>query len=153
MTSEAPASGLADRFGPPGSPIKWNNTDIPEWAYRCEVTNYAVKPLFDVWFGVHLVFRTPEVVPGQPNSRRQGDITFEHDWLVPIPKIDPGPDAAYVFFVWNCCTPRFVNVSLPAFATAQIAGEIRRQRIKIVQPTANLFNPLNPNPWKQDAQR
>ena len=146
LTSEIPkemgGGGLPDYFATPGSQWKWRNDDLPAWAYRCDITNYSTDVLFDVSISAHLTFRVPVPVPGQEKSRAQGDVTLDRDWVFTVPKLDPSPATPYVFYVWNCCVPKFVQVALPTHVETRDG-----KRLPLVQPKGNLFQPLNPEPF------
>ncbi len=143
LTSELPkengGGGFGDYFGQPGSTMKWSNEQRPDFVYRCEMTNNSPAPLLNVAFDVHLVFRQPELVPKNPNARRQGAITLDREWPVTIPKIDVG--RPFVFYVWNR-VERFVQVSLPSTLVTE-GGKT----IPIIQAKNHLFEALYPVPW------
>jgi len=83
---------------------------------RCEVNNYTKQTLFNVSMSPHLTFRESVAVQGQEKSRQQGKVTLERDWAFTIPKIDVAPGPPFVFYIWNCCLPRFVQIQLPSHA-------------------------------------
>lgn len=145
LTNEMPTSGggLMDYFGQPGSEWKFTNDGLPAWAYRCELNNYSSDVLFNSSISVRLTFRVPLPIPGQENSRKQGDVTLDRDWAFTVPKLDPSPAAPYVFYVWNCCVPKFVQVRLPEQAIAE-----KGRKIPLIQSAGNLFEPLGPVPFK-----
>jgi hypothetical protein len=124
----------------------------PEWAYRCEVTNYATHVVLNVQMDLHVTFYEPLAVPDQPNSFRQGKVTVDRDWRVSIPKIDVGPDKRFVFYVWNCCVQRFVRVSVPSKATVEFPGVVARKEMPVTQSSGNLFQSLSPHPWPSPAR-
>jgi hypothetical protein len=142
VTSEIPVSmgggGLEDYFGRLDA---FTNNGAPATAYRCEFTNYSSDVLFNLTVPVHLTFRMSLPVPGQDKSRSEGDVTLDRDWVVNIPKLDPSPAAPYVFYVWNCCVPKFVHVALPD------ALVYKGRKIVLVQSTGNLFSSLDPVPF------
>jgi hypothetical protein len=134
--------GLTDYFGLPNSPWKWNNSGLPEWAYRCEVTNYLTAAALDIWMDLRLTFREVLPVPNQPNSMGQGRVTLDRDWRITIPNIDPGSNNAFIFYIWNSYVHRFVQVTAPDHATIQ--GEDGRRTIKVKQPVNNLLLAVSP---------
>ena len=115
----------------------------PAWAYRCEVNNYTRRTLFNLSMSPHLTFRESVSVPGQENSRQQGKVTLERDWAFTIPKLDPPPGPPFVFYIWNCCVQKFVQVRLPDHALVADG-----QEISVTQSEANLIEALIPAPFK-----
>jgi pimeloyl-ACP methyl ester carboxylesterase len=152
LPSESGRGGLANYFGRPGSEWKWNNTGVPQWVYRCEITNYATQVALNIQMDWHVTFYEPLAVPDQPNSFRQGKVTVDRDWRVSIPKIDVGPDKRFVFYVWNCCVERFVRVSVPSKATVEFPGVVARKEMSVTQSSGNLFQSLSPHPWPPPAR-
>jgi hypothetical protein len=155
-TNEIPqgkgGGGLDRRTDKPGLEWKWSNDvsglHIGEWAYLCKFTNYTDRPLFNVALPVRLTFRepVPARTPNHETSRQRGEVrlergavTLEREWLVTIPKLDPAPGEPYVFYIWNCCAQRFVEVAFPLMMIAD-GGE----KIQLVQPEGNLAVPLFP---------
>jgi hypothetical protein len=149
-TNEIPqdsgGGGLADMSSPPGSQLKFTNDAVPAWAYRCEATNYSPAVVFNVIVPLRLTFFTAVPVPSGPNSQafKGGAATLERDWVFTIPKLDPAPAAPFVFYVWNCCEPRFVRLRLPDRLTMQ-GG----MQMPLVQSTGNLIQDLSPAPLKK----
>ena len=144
MTQELPhengGGGLADMWGD----LRNAGADkVPAWAYRCEVNNYARRTLFNVSMSPHLTFRESVSVIGQEKARQQGKVTLERDWAFTIPKLDLPPGPPFVFYVWNCCVQKFVQVRLPDHALAADG-----QEISVTQSEANLFEALMPVPFK-----
>ena len=145
LTSRLPAEsgggGLAEYFATAGSEWKWNNSTEPEWSYRCELSNYTSRVLLNVELTMHATFFEASLVPNQPNSYSHGKVTLDRDWMVPIAKIDPGPQQPFVFFIWNCCVENFVRVSAPATATAESPNATSRQELVVKQSSGNLSTP------------
>jgi hypothetical protein len=80
---------------------------------------------------------------GSEGSRAQGAVTLERDWSFTIPRLDPSPAEPFVFYVQNCCVPKFIQVRLPDYATTS-----QGKKIPIIQAANNLFAPLLPVPFK-----
>jgi hypothetical protein len=132
--------GLAEYFGEPGG--DWSFGKSPQWAYRCEVINYAHGVLIDVTFDIRLTLTKPERVPDQPNAFKQGEVTLARGWKIVIPKIDPGPREPFVFYVHNCCLDRFVHARIPSVGTGTF-GE-QTVELEIQQSATNMVQPLYP---------
>ena len=148
LTSDLPSESgeLSNYFGQPGTEWKWSNKGNPEWAYRCEVTNYATNVVLNVQMDLHVAFYEALADPDQPNVVRGGKVTVDRDWRVSIPKIDVGPDKRFVFYVWNCCVQCFVRVSIPSKATVEFPGVVARKEMPVTQPSGNLSRFLSPRP-------
>jgi hypothetical protein len=144
LPSESGGGGLANYFARPGTEWKWSNTGKPQWAYRCEVTNYAAHVMLNVQMDWRITVREALAVPDQPNSMRGGKIILDRDWWILIPKIDAGPDKRFVFYIWNCCIERFVSVSAPPKATVELPGVTARKDMPIRQSSGNLSMWLSP---------
>lgn len=140
LTSEA-AAGLMESFVMGDGHFKWSNGDIPAFAYRCEVTNYADSPMIDLAMSMTLTFR--ELVQSGANSFQRGNVTSSRAWPIQIAKVDVGPGNPFVFYIWNCCVDRFVFAAAPAFGEARVGGV--RRKVRIDQSAANLGQPLNPS--------
>lgn len=156
LTNEFPrefgGGGFSNYFGRPGTEWKWNDKGEPEWAYRCEVTNYAPHVVLNVQMDWHVTFYEALAVPDKPSSLQGGKVTLDRDWRVSIPKIDVGPDKRFVFYVWNCCEQLFVRVSVPLKATVELPGVAARREMPVTQSSGNLSQPLNPRPWPSTAR-
>jgi hypothetical protein len=136
-------SGLEDLSAEAGSKRNFVNTDgSAAFAYRCELTNESNTPLHNLTVPVHLTFRAALPIPGQPQSgevvaMRQGEITRDRDWPFNVATLERSKP--YVFYLWNCCTKKYVYVSLPRSVAAQNDMEVQ-----IAQSERNLSEPLNP---------
>jgi len=142
--AEMQTPSVADYFGPPGSQQKWNNEGRPEWAYRCELTNYSSQVALNVELPLYFNQNMPEKVAGQEHSWKQGPLTSKIRAQVEISRLDPGPDGRYVFYIWNCCLYRFITVSAPDNVEASGRDEDRKV-FRLKQSTSNFRQPLTPN--------
>jgi len=137
--------GLTDYFAKPRAEAKWNNTGIPTYANRCELTNYFNRTLLNVQINFGMAFREALSLPDSPNSLREGPITVNRHWLVPISKLDPGPTGTYVFYVWNCCINRFIEIGSPEYAKGTFQGDSIESRIPLTKSTYTLREALVPS--------
>jgi len=144
LTSEIGGGGLIKYFGQPGTEWKWSNIGEPQWAYRCEVTNYATHVVLNVQMDLRITFYEALAVPEQPNSLRGGKVTVDRDWRISIPKIDVGPDKRLAFYIWNCCVRRFVQASIPSKATVELPGVVPRKEMPVTKSSENLSQFLSP---------
>ena len=136
-------SELTPLFAQPGSP--WNppkEGEPPKFSHRCELTSYSHEVIFNLSIPVHLTFMT--AVPG-PDGKglTSGAITSDRDWPIVVPKLDPPPAAPFVFYVWNCCVPKFVRFRLP-----QQADTAQGKTVPFIHSTNNLFSALPPASFK-----
>src|SRR6266851_119513 len=112
--------------GPPGTnyPI---GEDLAFGATRCDVTNYGDAPRINVLFVTHIIYR--KAIPGDGQLTR-GDIVNEHDWLLPIGKIEPGARDPFSFYLRNT-SGLFVEVVLPKTAIAHHLGASEPLNLKV----------------------
>jgi hypothetical protein len=103
------------------------------------LTNYASATMFKVSVALHLVFQEALKREDNPKSKDSGKITLESDWVINIPKIDPGPDRTFTFYVMNT-TGKFVTIYFPNQVLAQMAGSDEQQTVEIMKPTAEMNN-------------
>jgi hypothetical protein len=132
--------GLGEYFGTPGT--EWTFGKWPQWAYRCDLTNYSGEILVDVTVNVGLTLVRPIPVPEQNNAYKQGHVTLQRGWQIVIAKIDAGARDPFAFYVHNCCLDRFVYVKFPPKARARRGAEL--VDVEIQQSATNLYAPLNP---------
>lgn len=126
--------GLQDIFAKPGSDITWNNTKIPEFAQRCELTNYFSRSLLNVRIQFHVTFFEAVTPPDAPNTRTQGPVTVDRHWQVLVPKLDPGSTETYVFYAWNpYIKERFILIQAPNDAAGTFQGQSLESTVPIVQ--------------------
>lgn len=124
---ERGGGGIGEFFGPPGTEWSWPTPSgspfVP--AYRCQLTNYANAPLFNVTLELTLIFA--EAIRDK-NSARSGKIVLERPWIVEIPKLDVGPSNPFSFYIYNQ-TSDFLQFNFPDHGTARmLMGE---KQIKI----------------------
>lgn len=132
---ELPAGGggLSEISGVAGAPFLINRRSRE---YR--ITNYATATIFNVEISLHFVFKEALKDRQNPNQIDSGAIVLERDWLIRIPKIDPGAEHAFVFYGQNE-TNRFVSVSFPERATGQVVGSTERKAIELIKPGPDMF--------------
>ncbi len=119
--------GLSDHSSAdPTGHIKWNNTGLPDWAERCELSNYYKRTLLNLRTQLEVKFTKP-----QPESTAQKEETY--NWPIMISKLDPGSTSAFVFYIWNCCSQTLFLVGGPTVATGLFEGESLRTNVKIVR--------------------
>jgi hypothetical protein len=137
--------GMAEMSGMSGSdyPLPGGKAAM---AYKCSVTNYGDKPMLAITIGLHLVFQEAVKDKDNPTAIRSGEITAQRPWRIDIPKIDPGANSPFVFYIWNV-TPSWVNVSFPNNAIGEYIGDPERFRFRL---SSSNYSPLHFSPIRQD---
>lgn len=131
IPAESGDGGLGRVFSEPGSKHTWGTDDGPWTGYKCQITNYGASTIFNVQTIVGLTFMENMKDKDNPNTSRSGQVTLSRGWLVPVNKIDPGPDRSFVFYIYNSSN-HFVDISLPKIASIQKTGTIDRINIPII---------------------
>ena len=108
---------------------------------ECHITSYISGPIFNITATPHVIFQ--EAVQKSANASESGKVTLSRDWPIKIPKIDSGPDHAYVFYVMNESN-RFVSLSFPDKVTASGPGTNKQQTLQLIKgkELALMFSPI-----------
>jgi len=138
---ESGGGGLGEMSGAPGQNVSW---PLNLWALQCKVTNYSVETIFNVRAELHLTFQRAAKDEKHPGTNTNGDVFLSRSWPISIPKIDTGPDHAFVFYVTNFKDDVFVDVSFPKSVIAQLAGEQKSRTMQVIQPPASGMTILAP---------
>jgi hypothetical protein len=101
-----PNSGVTEPIGfitkrcRPEEDVEWfPDLKFPQ-VYRCEITNYGIKPLLQVGLKFNIEYH--ETSPGESGQTIiSGNRVHSGEWWVLLPKIDPGKRNAAVFYVYN----------------------------------------------------
>jgi len=137
---ESGGGGLAEAFGLPGSEQRWSAQNAgPATGYRCQLTNYGKSPMFNVEMVVMLSFREVQRKRDNPNALTSGVVTLSRGWLVPVKKIDSGPNNPFIFYIFNT-SPQFVDVSLPKSVTYQKGDSEKRFTVTLKQAAQSFIN-------------
>jgi hypothetical protein len=115
--------GFATRPSQPGQPFKWPD----EWkgkivsSVRCKLTNYGNTPLFNIELAFDTTFKI--IRPGENPGSVTADkvINVVKGSVLPITKLEPGGDRAYVFYIHNQGRD-LVHTAFADTATARPAG-------------------------------
>jgi hypothetical protein len=118
----------------PGKPLPWPQ----EWKNKrassaiCRVTNYGKTTLFNVEVAFKITF--VQITRGEnPGSSIGNTVINVEDGVIPITKLEPGSDGAYVFYILNqgrdIVHPRFAES-----ATCLPQGAATRTSVKVIQP-------------------
>ena len=111
-------------------------------AYRCELTNYGPEPVTDVKLRIRLVYIGAEkTINGfQGNSDR-----MEVELLATSPKIDPGRDNAFTFYIWNV-SREFVELTFESNLNLRVISEAGSRDVRLDQPAPVPRLEFNPRP-------
>jgi len=129
QSSSAPSS-LGYFFGDPGSqssrigPFKFD--------HECKLTNYSILPVFDVKISLYAIFK--EAIVETATARKSGNVKVTREWPLEIPKIDPGKENPFVFYIVNF-SKDFVDISLPRTITLRREADQVEQTFPLNQPT------------------
>jgi hypothetical protein len=138
--------GLMEYFSLAEPPeLKWptNASGMPLAVQHCEITNDGNAAIYSIETAVQLQFREVLVDRDNPNVSRSGTVILARPWLISVPRLDPGTDRAFSFYIWNM-SQLFAQVALPDDATGLVLGENQRRSIRIIHPAAvpMSFNPF-----------
>ena len=67
-------------------------------------------------------------------SLRSGAVTIDRDWPLEIPKIDPGKDSSFAFYMINVST-QFVHVMLAVKVSFMAGLDEQIKSADLIQPT------------------
>jgi hypothetical protein len=133
---------LEDITGKPG--LDFSGKDInglPIKVAQCHITSYGSGPIFNITTTPHVTFQ--QAVQKSASESESGKVTLSREWPIKIPKIDSGPDHAYVFYVMNESN-RFVSLSFPDKVTASVLGNSEQRTLQLIkgQKLALQFSPI-----------
>ncbi len=136
------ADFLEETTGKPG--VDFAGKDInnfPIQVAQCHITSYVADPIFNITATPRVIFQ--EAVQKSANASESGKVTLTRDWPIKIPKIDSGPDHAFVFYVMNGSN-RFVSLSFPDKVMANMPGKEKQQSLRLIkgQGLALTFSPI-----------
>ena len=111
--------------------LLWPHDYLNAIVFRCELTNYGEKTVFDVELLLHLTVR--EVVRDTKEPRRisEGVTKPSKDYIFKIAKIDSGADRSTVFYIFNK-SPNFARVIPNETATLQQLGTVSRKTVPVM---------------------
>jgi hypothetical protein len=116
---------------------------MPLNAYRCQLTNYEIVPVFNVEMSLHLQFKEALRDTERPNATRSGVVTLSRDWPIQIRKIDFGQEKPFVFYIYNMSN-QFAQISLPNSLTLQLGTENTKREIRLIQSALDFMPYLPP---------
>jgi hypothetical protein len=99
--------------------------------FRCELTNYGEKTVFDVELPLRLTVREAVRDIKEPGRISEGVTKPSKDYIFKVAKIDSGADRSIVFYVSNR-SPNFVLVIPNETATLQQLGAIGRKTVPVM---------------------
>jgi hypothetical protein len=123
-------TGLHYFFGPSGDVFKVSERFVA--AQQCEVVNYAPTALFDV----KMILRTEylKIINQGPSSQIGGEVLTENERMVVIPRIEPGADRSFVFYIYSNGENFFAKITPPQFASFRVSAESEERSVKLITP-------------------
>jgi hypothetical protein len=115
------------------SKAKWlvSASGIPLPTQQCEIMNDGGAPILSIEMQLPVQFQEALSDKDQPGVTRSGSVTRAEPWFIYVPRIDPGTDRAFSFYVWNN-SEQFAQVAFPDSAVGQVLGENQRRSIKVI---------------------
>jgi hypothetical protein len=114
-------------------PVLAIKDSLGDFAYQCDLTNYAD----DAVFGVSMTFAVSFLDTWKDeNGSWRGDgskITSTRNSLVDIPKVDPH-GSKFIFYIWNG-TAQFAEAIQPDTVTLELAKRQQRVSVRLKRPS------------------
>ncbi|MGL9618296.1 hypothetical protein QRQ56_09865 [Bradyrhizobium sp. U531] len=141
----AEAWGLGTRHGQPGERWEWFKEREISMVTRCDITNYADFPIFNVVMVFKQEFRAAVIPKDNPASTVSGDVVDASDRTVVIDNIDG--KSTFSFYAYSQ-SRHFVTVRIPTEVTYLRAGGDTRESAKILPGllAGMAFSPRPDNP-------
>jgi hypothetical protein len=111
--------------------IQWPPDYFNAIVFRCELTNYGEKTVFDVELPLRLSVREVVRDTKEPGRISEGITTPSRDYIFKVAKIDSGSDRSTVFYVANR-SPNFALVIPNETATLQQLGTASRKTVPVM---------------------
>jgi hypothetical protein len=123
----------------PGKPIPWPSDwkNKAESSARCRLTSYSKTPLFNVEIPFKITFVLIErgENPGSTVANKTINVA---DGVVPITKLEPGSENAFVFYIHNQGRD-IIHAQFADAATCLPLGDAERVSIKVIQPNSVIY--------------
>ena len=139
IPKENGGSGLGIITAQAGKDMEWPSLGN---VYRCHLANHGNAAIFNVEMALTLKFMEALKDKTNPSQTNSGAITLIRDWIISIPKIEPGPIGTFDFYISNM-SQQFVFVSLPSVFTFYRASSSTREESQLIQ-SPGLFMPFTP---------
>ena len=111
--------------------LQWPPDYLNAIVFRCELTNYGEKTVFDVELPLRLTVREAVRDTKEPGRISEGITKPSKDYIFKVAKIDSGTDRSTVFYVSNR-SPNFALVIPNETATLQQLGTIGRKTVPVM---------------------
>ncbi|WFU69433.1 hypothetical protein [Bradyrhizobium sp. CB2312] len=137
--------GLGTRHGQPGEKWEWFKDGEISLVSRCDITNYADFPIFNVVMVFKEEFRAAMKPQDNPAATKSGDIVDSSDRTVIIDNIDA--KSTFTFYAYSQ-SRYFVSVKTPTAVNYLRAGSDAREEAKILPAVFGWmsFSPRESNP-------
>jgi hypothetical protein len=139
--------GFNERFGPPGSPVteEWHSNFELGLVFRCEITNHAERPLFNISMNFRIEMREPTKA-AKPFLPQPGRLVEAHDRKVTISKLEP--NSSFVFYAHNE-SMLYVSIGIPNVASYMSLGDSGPRQRPLLPTNAETLS-FPPAPRKRD---
>lgn len=121
--------GISPRYGQPGEKWEWFKDNEISQVSRCDITNYADFPIFNIGMVFKQEFRAVVVSKDNPGAQSSGDVVDASDRTVVIDNIDA--KSTFTFYAYSH-SRYFVSVRHPTEVTYLKAGSDTRESAKIL---------------------
>lgn len=136
---------LTEVFVSGGGEFCWAANGRSVSGYKCQVVNYGKTVATDVILPIVMTFRA--AIKQDGGGTVSGNVTSIKEMTMTIAKIDPGPDRASVFYVYNSSRPEFVDMKFQTTATLRLLGDNNRRPVLVALGNTTLrgmtFPPSN----------
>lgn len=128
--------GMVTWFGQTGRAEEWPHVAT----VRCTVINYTAKPMIGPILSIGVRLRS---AIRNASGLKIGDTVARRNWLTGPPRIDPGTDRPFRFWLLNT-SPLFAEISLPSTATYRTfdSDEQKEATIRATSGDTVLLPPL-----------
>lgn len=136
--------GLIEYFSANGEFAWPEKNGLQMTGYACELMNGSNVSIFNISMAFDLIFRRV-VTDSKGGGQRSGEVTLARNYPITVNRIDPGPNGAFIFYIFNKSS-QFVEVFLPKSAAFKLPGDIQRQTASLIQPELIMNFP----PWAEN---
>jgi hypothetical protein len=111
--------------------LQWPPDYLNAIVFRCELTNYGEKTVFDVELPLRLTVREAVRDTKEPGRISEGVTKPSNDYIFKVAKIDSGTHRSTIFYVSNR-SPNFALVIPNETATLQQLGTVGRKTVPVM---------------------
>lgn len=141
---EVGGGGLIEYFSANGEFAWPKKNGLQMTGYACELMNGGNTSIFNISMVFDLIFRSV-VTDSKGGAQRSGEVTLARNYPITVSRIDPGPNGAFIFYIFNNSS-QFVEVLLPKSAAYKLPEDTQRQTASLIQPELTMIFP----PWAEN---